>query len=283
MPFGLKNTGITYQRAMNTIFYDLIGGYLECYIDDIVVKSQSMEAHLVHLVATFEKMKKFKLKLNPLICAFGVSTLNFLGQVVHKKGIQIDQYKAKAIIDAKPPSSKKEVQKFLGQVNFLRRFISNTAGKTKVFFSLLKLKNEEEFVWTTEHQAAFKGIKAYLAKHPLLMPPKSDKPLKLYIVAAEDSLGAFLAQDNEEGKEQAVYYLSRFLNSCECKNSTVEKLCLALYFAAMKLRYFLLPNVVLVFATTDMVKYMLSRPVVRGRNDKWILALSEFHLEYVPQ
>ena len=209
MPFGLKNAGATCQRAMNTIFHDLIGGYLECYIDDIVVKFQSMEEHLFHLEATFERMRKFKLKLNPLKCAFGVSS----GNVVHKKGIQIDQNKVKAIIEARPPSSKKELQKFLGQVNFLRRFISNTAGKTKVFSSLLRLKEEDEFVWTTEYQTAFEGIKAYLV---------NEKPLKLYIAAAEDSLGAFLAQDNEEGKEQAVYYLSRILNSCEYKYSAVE-------------------------------------------------------------
>ena len=97
------------------------------------------------------------------------------------------------------------------------------------------------------------------AKPPVLMPPRRDKPLKLYIATTEESLRVFLAQDNEEGREQAIYYLSRFLNSCECKYSVVEKMCLALYFAAMKLRYYLLLTIVLVIATTDLVKYMLSR------------------------
>ena len=136
---------------------------------------------------------------------------------------------------------------------------------------------------TAEHQIAFEGIKAYLANPPVLMPPKGDKPLKLYIAAADDSLAVFLAQDNEEGKKQAVYYVSRFLNSYECKYSAVEKLCLTVYFAAIKLSYFLLPTTGLVITITDLVKYMLSRPMLRGRIGKWILALSEFHLEYVPQ
>ena len=78
-------------------------------------------------------------------------------------------------------------------------------------------------MWTTEHQSAFDGIKAYLANPPVLMPPNGVKPVKLFIAAAEDSLGAFLGQDNEKSREQAVYYLSRFLNSCECKYSAVEK------------------------------------------------------------
>ena len=119
-------------------------------------------------------------------------------------------------------------------------------------------------MWTAEHQTTFEGIKAYLAKPPVLMPQTGDQPLKLYIAAAEDLLGVFLAQDNEEGKEQAVYYLSRFLNSYECKYSAVEKLCIALYFAVMKLRYYLLPTSVLVIETTDLVKYMLCRPMLRG-------------------
>ena len=115
------------------------------------------------------------------------------------------------------------------------------------------------------------------------MPPREDRPLKLYLAAAEESMGVLLAQDNDFGKEQAIYYLSRFLNSVECKYSVVEKFCLTLYFAAMKLRYYLLPRTVLVISNTDLIKYMLSRPILRGKIGKWSLALTEFCLEYVSQ
>ena len=71
------------------------------------------------------------MKLNPLKCAFGVKAENFLGILVHQRGVEVDQNKAKAIILAKAPQNKKELQKFLGQVNYLRRFISNMAGKTR--------------------------------------------------------------------------------------------------------------------------------------------------------
>ena len=130
---------------------------------------------------------------------------------------------------------------------------------------------------------AFEAIKNYLAKPPVLMPPREDRPLKLYLAAAEESMGVLLAQDNNFGKEQAIYYLSRFLNSVECKYSVVEKFCLTLYFAAMKLRYYLLPRTVLVISNTDLIKYMLSRPILRGKIGKWSLALIEFCLEYVSQ
>ena len=85
-------------------------------------------------------MRESRLKLNPLKCSFGVLARNFLRFLVHQRGIEIDKNKAKAIIEARAPRNKNELQKFLGQVNYLRRFISNLAGKTKVFSGLLKLK-----------------------------------------------------------------------------------------------------------------------------------------------
>src|ERR1700728_657130 len=86
MPFGLKNAGATYQRAMNTIFHEIVGGFLECYIDDIIVKSESIDDHVEHLKIAFSKMKHYQLKLNPAKCAFGVMAGNFLGYLVHSKG-----------------------------------------------------------------------------------------------------------------------------------------------------------------------------------------------------
>ena len=71
----------------------------------------------------------------------------------------MDQNKAKAIISAKSPQNKKELQKFMGQMNNLRRLISNLTGKTKVFSNLIKLKEVEEFKWEEQHQTTFDGIK----------------------------------------------------------------------------------------------------------------------------
>ena len=136
MPFGLINAGATYQKAMNDIFHDMIGGFMEVYVDDIVVKS-SLDVHLDHLKTTFERMRKFKLKLNPSKCAFGVSVGQFLGFQIHRRGIEINTNKTLAIEKVNPPTCKRELQSFLGQVNYLRRFISNCAGKVSAFTPLL--------------------------------------------------------------------------------------------------------------------------------------------------
>ena len=256
---------------------------MEVYIDDVVVKSQTFEEHIDFLEKAFLRMRRHQLKMNPLKCAFGVKAGNFLGFLVHNRGIEIDKNKAKAIMQAKPPTNKKELQRLLGQINFLRRFISNVAGRTKAFSPLLKLKSNEEFVWGQEQQQAFEAIKEYLTTPPVLTPPTQGKPLKLYISETQESIGSLLAQDNSEGQEQAIFYLSRILSECECKYSIIKKLCLVLYFSAFKLRNYMLAYVVCVIAQTDLVKYTLSRLILSGKLGKWSLSLVEFNLVYLPQ
>lgn len=187
---------------------------------------------------------------------------NFLGFLVHQLGIEVDKNKAESIIDAPPPTTKIELQSFLEKVNFFRRFIANSAGKIQSFSSLLHLKAEEQFSWKAKHQRAFDEIKHYLATLPVLVPPIRGQPLKLYIVVAENSIGSLLAQDNDQGRERAVYYLSRILTDVEVRYTPVEKLCLALYFSALKLRHYMLPSIVHVISKTDLIKYMLTLPII---------------------
>ncbi|XP_050889370.1 uncharacterized protein LOC127094596 [Lathyrus oleraceus] len=105
---------------------------------------------------------------------------DFLGFVVHKKGIEINQNKTKAIMETKAPSTKKELQSLLGKINFLRRFISNLSGRTQAFSPLLRLK-QGKFEWNDEHQKAFDKIKHYLTNPPILVPPCGKKPMRLLL------------------------------------------------------------------------------------------------------
>jgi len=89
------------------------------------VKSSSEDDHLSHLRQSFERMRQYGLKMNTFKCAFGVCAGDFLGFVVHKKGIEINHNKTKAIKETRAPTTKKELQSLLGKINFLRRFISN--------------------------------------------------------------------------------------------------------------------------------------------------------------
>ncbi|XP_068338865.1 uncharacterized protein [Pyrus communis] len=151
----------------------------------------------------------------------------------------------------------------------------------KAFSTLLKLKDSNTFKWREEHQTDFTQIKVFLTMPPVLVLPRHGRPLKLYISAADKSIGCLLVQDNDDGREQAIFYLSRNLNSPEINYSPVEKLCLALFFAASKLRHYMLPSVTQVIAQTDVIRYMLTQPIVKGRIRKWIMVLSKFSLHSV--
>jgi len=82
MPFGLKNAGATYQRAMVALFNDMMHKEIEVYVDDMIAKSESEEEHLVNLKRLFERLQKFKLRLNPAKCTFGVKSGKLLGFIV---------------------------------------------------------------------------------------------------------------------------------------------------------------------------------------------------------
>ena len=119
MPFGLKNVWATYQIAMVTLFHDMMHKEIEVYVDDMIAKSQGEDEQVVNLRKLFERLRKFQLKLNPTKCTFGATFGKLLGFVVNKKGIEIDPDKVQVIQDLPPPQTQKEVNSFLGRLNYI--------------------------------------------------------------------------------------------------------------------------------------------------------------------
>ena len=104
---------------MTAIFHDMMHQELEDYVDDIVVKSKKQEEHVQVLRKVFERCRAFKLRMNPLKCAFGVSSGKFLGFLVHSSGIEVHSAKPTAIVTMKPPATIKELKSFLGKVLYI--------------------------------------------------------------------------------------------------------------------------------------------------------------------
>ncbi|KAG9447824.1 hypothetical protein H6P81_013952 [Aristolochia fimbriata] len=194
MPFGLKNAGATYQRAMQNIFDDFLHKRVECYVDDLVVKTKQRSDHLLDLRAVFERLRR---------------------------GIEIDQSKIDAIQKMPAPRNVSELKSFQGHLAYIRRFISNLARRCQPFSRLLK--KETPFEWDESCQNAFNNIKAYLTKPPVLVAPTVGRPLLLYIAAQEGSVGALLAQCGDDNKEHSLYYLSRTLVGAELNYTPIEK------------------------------------------------------------
>ena len=116
IPFGLKNTGATYQHAMTTIFHDLIHVIMEDYVDDILGKSKTRESHIDVLTTIFARLEKYKVYLNPRKCVFGVKSRELLGYIVSRRGIEVDPTKVKAIINMPPPTTLKQLRSFQGKL-----------------------------------------------------------------------------------------------------------------------------------------------------------------------
>ena len=164
MPFRLKNAGSMYQRVMTAIFHNTMHWELEDYVDDIVIKSKTRESHARTLRKVFERCHHYKLCTNPLKCTFGVTAGQFLGFLIHQKGIDVDPLKVKAIVTMKPLTSVKELKSFIGKLSYIRRFIPRLAA-TIAPFTLL-LKKGVKFQWSNEHQLAFRKLQEMMTGLP---------------------------------------------------------------------------------------------------------------------
>lgn len=282
MPFGLKNAGATYQRAMVTLFHDMIHKEIEVYVDDMIAKSQTEEEHLVHLLKLFKRLRKYQLRLNPNKCTFGVRSGKLLGFIVSEKGIEVDPDKVKAIQNMPAPATEKEVRGFLGRLNYISRFISHLTATCEPIFKLLR--KDQTIEWNEECQGAFERIKQYLQKPPVLIPPVPGRPLILYLHVLEESMGCVLGQHDETGrKEHAIYYLSKKFTSCEINYSLVEKTCCALTWAARRLRQYMVCHTTMLITKMDPIKYIFEKPDLTGRIARWQMLLSEYDIQYVTQ
>ena len=152
------NAGATFQRAMDMEF---VGDkYVVIYLDDVTIFSGSDDEHLEHLQKTFQKWKMFGLSLNPKKSFFALEEGKLLGHIVSKQGVNIDLARVEAIQTIPLPRSKKDIQRFLGKINFLGIFVPNYAKIVRNITEMLK-KNAEVRS-DKEEREAFARIKEAL-------------------------------------------------------------------------------------------------------------------------
>jgi hypothetical protein len=136
MPFGLKNTGATYQRCMQACLKEQIGRNIKVYIDDIVIKSAKADNLLDDLRKTFANLDRYSIKLNPKKCSFEVPIGQLLGYLISERGIEGDSEKIQAIINMQPPKTLRHVQQLTGRLAALSRFICKLGKKAIPFYQL---------------------------------------------------------------------------------------------------------------------------------------------------
>jgi hypothetical protein len=181
MPFGLRNAGATYQRCMNHVFGEHIGRTVETYVDDIVVKTRKASDLLSDLETTFKCLKAKGVKLNPEKCVFRAPRGMLLGFIVSERGIEANPEKIAAITNMGPIKDLKGVQRVMGCLAALSRFISRLGERGLPLYRLLR--KPERFTWTPEAEEALGNLKALLTSAPILVPPAAGEALLIYVAA----------------------------------------------------------------------------------------------------
>jgi hypothetical protein len=166
---------------MQHVFGDHIGRTVEAYVDDIVVKTRKADDLVSDLRIVFGCLWANGVKLNPEKCVFGVPRGMLLGYIVSQRGIEANPEKVASLERMGPIRDLKGVQKVLGCLAALSRFISLLGEKGLPLYRLLK--KHEQFSWTVEAQEALAKMKATLAHAPILTPPQDNEPLYLYVAA----------------------------------------------------------------------------------------------------
>ena len=205
-PFGLKNAGQDFQRMMDEIMADI--PHVFVYIDDILIASVTPEEHLHDLKQVFESLSDNGLVVNKAKCVLGQESLEFLGYHLDSKGISPLPERVNAIKETKPPTTVKELQRFLGMVNYYRRFIPKAAHHLYHMFEALKGK-PKTIKWNNDLQLSFEAIKEALASATLLHHPRSDAPLALTTDASKLAIGGVLEQCGPRGWEPLAFYSAK--------------------------------------------------------------------------
>ena len=172
---------------------------LSVYVDDMIMKSRNRADHLAALQRFFNRIRQFRLRLNPKKCTFGVTSGKLLGHMVSERGIEVDPDKIRAILDMPAPRTEKEVRGFLGRLQYISRFITRLTDICEPIFRLLR--KSQRTVWDDQCQRAFEKIKEYLLSPLVLVPPILGHPLLLYLSVSDITLGCMLARLDDLGKE----------------------------------------------------------------------------------
>lgn len=228
MTFGLRNAGQTFQRFVDEMLRGL--DFTFAYLDDFLIFSKDQETHELHLRQVFERLKQYGMVVNTAKCVFGAPEVTFLGYSVSAEGTKPLPTRVDAIKEFPIPKTVKQLRRFLGMLNFYRRFIPDAAKHQAPLNEMLKgtVKGSHPVTFTTLELEALEACKNALCKATLLAHPECDAKLAIFSDASNNTIGASLQQ--LKGKAwQPLAFFSRKLTPAQQKYSAYDRELLAIY------------------------------------------------------
>jgi ribonuclease HI len=235
------------------------------------------------LQETFDNLNRYKLKVNPIKCSFGVSAGQLLGFLVLARGIEANLEKIHAILTMGKPAKLHDMQKLVGRVAALSRFVARLGEKALPFNALMK-KSDRKFEWTEEADTAFAQLKKVFSTPPMLVALKEREPLLLYIAATHQVVSTVLVverseEEKEHGVQRPVYFLSEVLSPTKQRYPHYQKLAYSIFITARKLRQYFTVHPIIVVNEAPLSN-ILNNPEATGRVSLWGIELSPLDITY---
>ncbi|UYV73923.1 K02A2.6-like, partial [Cordylochernes scorpioides] len=271
LPYGLNSASEVFQRCINNILSGLQG--TACYMDDILIYGNTMEEHNRNLETVLRRLEENNVKLNAKKQQIAVDKVNFLGHIISRDGIAIQASRAEAIQKLKRPENKTEVQRFLGMVTYLGKFIPNLSDKTAPLRKLISNKSEWKF--GGEENDCFEKLKNMVSNAPILTFFDPTKPITISSDASQYGIGTVLMQGG-----QAIEYASFSLNATQRKYAQIEKELLAIVFGCERFQYYIWGNDVIVETDHKPLLSIVKKPLEKlsPRLQRMVLRLMRFQI-----
>jgi hypothetical protein len=281
MPFGPSDAPGYFQSWMNQLFGHL--QFVCVYLDDIIIFSDSNEAHSGHLKIVFQILLNNQLFCKLEKCKFFTTSISYLGYVITTSGISMDPQKLSAIHSWPEPKNKKELQSFLGFTNFYRRFIPHYSELCKDF-TILLTKNAL-FSWNDSMVTAFKVFKSAFATAISLYHPDDHLPFEVECDCSDFALGAILSQRQDDGSIRPISFYARQLNTAERNYPIYDKELLAVHEAFQEWRHYLQNGneAIIVWSDHQSLSYFMTTKQLTRRHARWSLFFSSFNFVIKPR
>ena len=277
MFFGLTNSPATFQTMMNEIFKELIDkGVVIVYIDGILIFTETLEEHRKVTREVLALLQKHKLYLKPEKCEFEKERIEYLGLIISNGKIEMDPVKIDGVASWPEPTCVKDLQSFIGFVNFYRRFIQGFAEIARPLHDLTK--KDTPWTWDEVQKAAFKELKNRVTSAPVLIFPDDHKPYKVEIDASNYAYGGVLSQQGKDDKWHPVAFLSKALTPVERNYDIHDKEMLAIIRALEEWRHYLegTKHTFEIWTDHKNLEYFMTAKKLNRRQARWSLFLSRF-------
>ena len=283
LPFGLKNSPMTFVRLMNEVLRGYLDIFVQVYLDDIVIFSKNLNEHQYHLDKVLERLNRYGLTCHTKKCKIGTTQISFLGHLVDSEGIGKQPEKLEGINKFPVPRKVKDLRRFLGVCNWYSQFVDNYADIIAPLTDLLK--KGTKWRWTGVEQNAFDLIKNTLYNSPKLSPPDYGKPFCLQTDASEVGAGAVLFQRGDRPEERRVIaYASKKFSETQKRYAAVERECLAIIWATDKFRPYLETRKFELFTDNAALTWLHKSKDSNSKLTRWSLQLAnlDFTTTHIP-